>query len=39
MVHINASSAPDYQAKRFTLFPLLWEGHNIFDYTPAVLAE
>lgn len=39
MVHINASSAPDYQAKRFTLCPLLWEGHNIFDYTSAVLAE
>lgn len=39
LVHIDASAAPARRAKRFTMCPLLWEGHNIFDYTSAVLAE
>lgn len=39
MLHIDAATAPDRAAKRYSIRPLLYEGHNIFDYTTAELAE
>lgn len=39
MLHIDAAAAPDRAAKRYSIRPLLYEGHNIFDYTTAELAD